>query len=158
MSDATYTAEVDWTRGDQDFLDGRYSRRHVLRFDGGAELAGSASPHSVRVPFADPSAVDPEESLVGAAAACHMLWFLSLAARQGFLVDRYSDAASGVMTSDERGKLFFSRITLRPRIEFSGKRRPTPVELAALHEAAHADCYIANSLRGEIVVEATLAH
>jgi organic hydroperoxide reductase OsmC/OhrA len=158
MSKAIFTAEVVWTRGDQDFLDGRYSRRHVLRFDGGIEVPGSASPHSVRVPFADPSAVDPEEALVGAVSACHMLWFLSLAAQGGFRVDRYSDAASGVMSPNERGKPYLARVTLRPRIEFSGARRPTPAELVALHEAAHAECYIANSLRGEVLVEATQTH
>jgi organic hydroperoxide reductase OsmC/OhrA len=158
MPNATFTAEVEWNRDEQDFLDGRYSRRHVLRFDGGVEVPGSASPQSVRVPFSDPSAVDPEEALVGAVSACHMLWFLSLAAQAGLRVDRYRDAASGVLTPNERGKRYLSRVTLRPQIEFSGARRPTPAELVALHAAAHAECYIANSLRGEVVVEALQTH
>jgi organic hydroperoxide reductase OsmC/OhrA len=91
-----YTAEVLWQRGDQDFLANTYSRRHSLRFDGGAEWAGSSSPHVVPLPFSDASAVDPEEAFVASLSSCHMLWFLTMAVKRKFCVDRYFDAASGV--------------------------------------------------------------
>ena len=92
---ATYHAEITWTRDatPQDFLKNRYSRRHLLRFDGGAQLARSSSPHVVPLPWSDAAAVDPEEVFVAALSSCHMLWFLSIAARQGFCVDDYRDAA-----------------------------------------------------------------
>ena len=93
---ASYNAELTWEREGQDFLSNRYSRRHLIRFDGGVELPGSSSPHVVPLPWSDASAVDPEEAFVAALASCHMLWFLSIAAQRGFCVDRYEDAAEGV--------------------------------------------------------------
>ncbi|MCX5651296.1 MAG: OsmC family peroxiredoxin, partial [Planctomycetota bacterium] len=73
---AHYTAEILWQRGEQPFTDNRYSRRHLLRFDGGVEVPGSSSPHVVPLPMSDASAVDPEEAFVASLSSCHMLWFL----------------------------------------------------------------------------------
>ena len=148
-----YTAEVLWQRGEQDFLDQRYSRRHVLRFDGGVEVPGSASPQVVRLPMSDAAAVDPEEAFVAALAACHMLWFLDIAAQRCFRVDRYVDAASGVMAKNAAGKLAMTVVTLRPAVRFSGARRPTREQLEQLHHEAHAECYIANSVKCEVRCE-----
>ncbi|MGH8444193.1 MAG: OsmC family protein, partial [Solimonas sp.] len=126
-----YSAEVLWTRGEQDFLDNRYSRRHLLRFDGGAEMPGSSSPLVVRTPFSDAAAVDPEEMFVASLSSCHMLWFLSIAAREKFRVDRYFDAAEGTMARDASGKLAMTVVTLRPEVHFSGERQPTREQLDA---------------------------
>lgn len=148
----TFTASLLWQRGDQPFTDLRYSRAHAWRFDGGLALTASSSPHSVPVPMSDPAALDPEEALVAAASSCHMLFFLSLAAARGLVVDRYEDAPSGTLGPDERGRPAMTRIELRPRIAFAG-RQPDAATLARLHHEAHARCYIANSLRGEVIVE-----
>jgi organic hydroperoxide reductase OsmC/OhrA len=148
-----YTASIAWQRGDAAFTDNRYSRRHVWRFDGGAEVPGSSSPLSVREPYSDPAAVDPEEALVASISSCHMLWFLALAAKQGFRVDRYEDEAEGVMEKNEQGKLAITRATLRPRIAFDPAAAPTAAQLEALHHEAHAECYIANSVRTRIAIE-----
>ena len=148
-----YGAEVVWARDGQDFLSNRYSRRHRLRFDGGAEVVGSSSPHSVPLPMSDASAVDPEEGFVASLASCHMLWFLAIAAKRRFIVDRYVDAAVGVMARNAQGRLAMTRVTLRPHVVFSGDHRPTVEELDALHHTAHAECYIANSVKSEVVVE-----
>ena len=153
---ASYAAEVIWVRGDQDFLSNRYSRRHVMRFDGGVELPGSSSPHVVPLPMSDPAAVDPEEAFVASIASCHMLWFLSLAAKRKFCIDRYSDAAVGVMGRNAAGKEYVSLVTLRPEVAFSGEHRPTLDELHALHHRAHEECFIANSVRTEIRCEPVL--
>jgi organic hydroperoxide reductase OsmC/OhrA len=147
-----YRADVVWTRGDAAFLDNRYSRAHVWRFDGGVEVPASSSPLSVRLPLSRADAVDPEEALVAATASCHMLFFLSFAAKGGFLVEGYEDAAVGVMTKNEHGRLFISKITLNPMVAFAGAKRPSAAELDALHHHAHEECYIANSVRAEIVV------
>ena len=148
-----YTASVAWQRGDAPFTDNRYSRRHVWRFDGGAEVPGSSSPLSVPVPCSDPSAVDPEEALVAAISSCHMLWFLGLAAKKGFRVDRYEDEAEGVMEKNDEGKVAITSATLRPRIAFDPAACPTPAQLEALHHEAHERCYIANSVRTRISIE-----
>ena len=154
MSDKhAHTARVIWQRGaDERFTDNRYSRRHVVRFDGGVELAGSSSPSLVPLPYSDPAAVDPEEAFVAAVAACHMLWFLSLAAKAGHVVERYDDSAEGVMTNNDAGKLWISRVTLHPRVAFAEGHAPSRTQLDALHHRAHEECFIANSIRSEVVV------
>ncbi len=149
----TYSANVQWQRdAGTPFTDQRYSRRHELRFDGGAVIAASSAVSSVPLPWSDPSAVDPEEMLVAAVASCHMLWFLSLAAKARHVVDRYSDAAEGVMTKNGAGKLWLSQVTLRPRVTFAADRGPTPEALDALHHQAHEECFIANSVRSRVRV------
>jgi organic hydroperoxide reductase OsmC/OhrA len=146
-----HEALVEW-RADGHFADGGYSRGHAWRFDGGAEVRASSSPHVVPPPLSDPAGVDPEEALVASASSCHLLWFLSLAQAAGLDVVSYRDRATGTMGRDERGRMAITRITLRPEIEFAG-RRPDAEELGRLHHQAHDKCFIANSLRSEIVVE-----
>jgi organic hydroperoxide reductase OsmC/OhrA len=143
---------VAWRRGDARFVDGRYPRAHEWRFDGGAVVPASASPHVVPVPLSTPTHVDPEEALVAAASSCHMLWFLSLAAAAGHVVDEYVDDATGTLGRGPDGRIAFTRIALRPRIAF-GANPPDGVTLAALHRAAHERCFVAASLRAEVVVE-----
>ena len=150
---STYTAELLWERGDQDFPGNKYSRRHLIRFDGGAELAGSSSPHVVPVPGSDPSAVDPEEAFVASLSSCHMLWFLAIAAKRGFVVDRYLDSASGLLERNAERRFAMTVVTLRPAVTFSGAKLPTSEELDQLHHKAHEECYIANSVKTEVRVE-----
>jgi organic hydroperoxide reductase OsmC/OhrA len=151
----TYTADLLWSRGDAtadaDFLAQRYTRRHLLRFDGGAEVVASSSPQVVKQPWSDASGVDPEEMFVASLASCHMLWFLSLAAQAGYAVTRYHDLADGVMSKNADGKLAMTLVTLRPEVAFgAGGKRPTRDELIALHHRAHEECFIANSVRTEV--------
>ncbi|HXN15036.1 MAG TPA: OsmC family protein [Usitatibacter sp.] len=148
-----YTAHIAWERGDQAFVDNRYSRAHRWRFDGGAQVPGSSSPLSVPVPLSDPAAVDPEEAFVASLSSCHMLWFLSLAAKGGYRIDRYSDRAEGVMEKDDGGELAITRVTLRPEIYFSGEKIPSREEIAQLHHAAHSKCFIARSVKSEVRCE-----
>ncbi|WP_332774606.1 OsmC family protein [Polaromonas sp.] len=155
---AQYSAEILWQRGEQDFLGNRYSRRHLLRFDGGAEVAGSSSPHVVPVPMSDAAAVDPEEAFVASLSSCHMLWFLSIAAKRKFCVDRYADAAVGVMAKNAEGKTAMTVVTLRPEVQFSGERLPTREQIEQLHHEAHAECFIANSVKTEVRCEPVYAH
>ncbi|MGR6808280.1 OsmC family protein (plasmid) [Sphaerotilus natans] len=153
---AQYTADLVWLRGEQPFLDKRYSRRHVLRFDGGVEVPGSSSPQVVPLPFSDAAAVDPEEAFVASLSSCHLLWFLSIAARRGFRVDRYEDAAVGEMGRDAEGRLAMQVVTLRPAVQFSGERLPTPEEIGEMHHEAHDECFIARSVKSEVRCEPVL--
>ena len=150
-----YEARVAWNRNGAKFTDLRYSRGHEWSFDGGVRLTGSSSPSSVPVPYSVVEAVDPEEALVAAASSCHMLMFLYLAAKHGFVVDSYEDDAFGVLEKNAQGKLAITRITLRPRIEFSSDKTPSAHELEGLHHSAHEECYIASSIKSEVVVEAS---
>ena len=136
----------------EDFLAGRYSRKHAVAFDGGIEIAASASPHVVPAPWSAADAVDPEEMLVAAIADCHMLSFLHVAREAGLVVASYRDRAEGVMRKTPEGRIAVTRVTLRPVIVFEGDA-PGPDVLDQLHHRAHETCYIANSVRTEILVE-----
>ena len=151
---SSYTAQVHWQRqAAEPFTDNRYSRRHMLRFDGGVDVPGSSSPQVVPLPLSDAQAVDPEEMFVAALASCHMLWFLSLAAQKGFVVDRYSDEAQGQMARNAQGRMAMTVVTLRPQVQWLGTPQPDAAALAALHHAAHEACYIANSVLTEVRCE-----
>ena len=141
---------VSWEADTARFVDGRYSRAHVWTFDGGAVVPASSSPEVVPTPYADPAGVDPEEAFVAALASCHMLWFLSIAAKRGFSVRSYRDTAEGTMAAGSDGRLRMVRVTLRPHTVFSAGKTPTAEVLDELHHQAHHECFIANSVTTEL--------
>lgn len=145
-----YSATVEWKHGESEsFLDLKYSRAHQWRFDGGAQIAASASPHIVPLPHSVPANVDPEEAFVASLSSCHMLFFLSFAAKNGFVVDRYLDEAEGSMGRDEEGHLAMTAVTLVPRITYQGKCPDRATE-EALHHQAHHACFLANSVKTKV--------
>jgi len=152
-----YRASLKWTRGDAKFTDQRYSRGHSWSFDGGITVPASSSPLSVRLPYSVAEAVDPEEALVAAVASCHLLTFLYVAAKQGYVVDSYADDAAGEMTRNERGKMWVSKVTLNPAIAFTGEKRPSQEQFDELHHLAHEECFIANSVKSEVIVRGTMS-
>jgi len=150
---STYTAIVRWKRGADDaFAQGRYSRAHEWAFDGGAVVPASASPHIVPAPWSDAAGVDPEEAFIASLASCHMLFFVDLARRAGFVVDDYVDEAEGVLEKRADRKMWMSSVTLHPRATWGGDP-PDAAALADLHHKAHEACFIANSVTTEVTVE-----
>lgn len=150
---AAYTAIIDWAlKPGEDFVSGRYSRGHTIAFDGGITIPASSSPSVVPLPWSVAEAVDPEEMLVAALSNCHMLTFLHKAREAGFVVTAYRDVAEGVMRKTAEGRIAVTKVTLRPDIAFDGAA-PDAARLEALHHAAHEDCFIANSVKTEVVVE-----
>jgi organic hydroperoxide reductase OsmC/OhrA len=152
-----YRASLKWTRGGATFTDQRYSRGHTWSFDGGIVVPASSSPLSVRLPYSVAEAVDPEEAFVAALASCHLLTFLYIAAKQGYVIDSYADDAVGEMTKNERGKMWVSKVILRPAITFTGAKRPSPEQFDELHHLAHEECFIANSVKSEVIVQGTMS-
>jgi organic hydroperoxide reductase OsmC/OhrA len=150
---STYTATVLWTRqADEIFRDNKYSRTHVWSFDGGISVLASAAPGHVPPATAKPDAVDPEEAFVASLSSCHMLFFLYYAAQWGAVIDRYEDVATGTLAKNEAGRFWISSVILAPQITWGEGKVPTEAELETLHHKAHADCYIANSVRTEVTV------
>ena len=150
-----HKATIKWQRSSPDFLKGKYSREHTWTFDGGVTVPASASPSVVPVPFSNPAHVDPEEAYIASISSCHMLTFLYLASKQGFQIDSYEDEAVGVMTKNENGIPWISLVTLNPKIVYSGGKLPSPADEKNLHHLAHEQCFIANSIKTEIVVHST---
>ena len=151
---STYTATIRWARSSEgEFTKGQYSRVHQGAFDGGHVMKGSASPHIVPAPWSDPAGVDPEEAFIASLSSCHMLFFLDYARRDGWTIDSYVDEAIGIMEADSRGKMVVTRVTLRPKIAWGGDAQPSQEQIAHLHHRSHDDCFIANSVKTEVVVE-----
>jgi organic hydroperoxide reductase OsmC/OhrA len=151
---STYTATIRWScSGEGEFAKGRYTRAHEWAFDGGAVVPASASPDNVPPGTADEAGVDPEEAFIAAISSCHMLFFLDHARREGFVVDSYVDEAVGIMEKNADGKIAVTRVTLRPRVVFSGDKVPGADDIARLHHRSHEDCFIANSVTTEVTVE-----
>jgi organic hydroperoxide reductase OsmC/OhrA len=150
---ADYKTVIEWSRDGAAFTDNRYSRAHRWLFDGGIEVPASSSPHVVPLPLSVVAAVDPEEAFVVSLSSCHMLWFLSIAAKRGFVVDSYRDGAVGVMTKDASGKLAMTRVTLHPEVHFYGDKEPTKEDEIAMHREAHEQCFIARSVKSDVLCE-----
>ena len=150
---SSYTATVVLSRpSGAAFKDNKYSRAHEWRFDGGTVVPASSSPKVVPLPLSNANAVDPEEALVASLSSCHMLFFLSFAARAGYVIDRYEDEAIGEMGKNAKGATAMLKVRLRPQIAWVDKT-PAAAELDQLHHKSHEACYIANSVTAEIAIE-----
>jgi organic hydroperoxide reductase OsmC/OhrA len=150
---SNHTASITWQcRAGEDFLARRYSRAHTWTFDGGATVPASSSPSVVPLPYSDAAGVDPEEAYVASVASCHMLWYLGLAAQQGFTVTQYTDTATGTLTKDVNGKEWISAVSLAPAVKYGAGSSPSAAEEEGLHHAAHEACFIANSVRTVITI------
>jgi organic hydroperoxide reductase OsmC/OhrA len=149
---STYRASIDW-RLEGEFPTRRYSRLHTIGFEAGLTVPGTAGPANVNPRYGRADAMDPEQAFVASLAACHMLWFLDIAARAGFICELYADEAEGVLEAGPEGKEMITRVVLRPKVVFAGAKTPTPDELARLHHEAHEACFIANSVKSEVTVE-----
>jgi len=148
-----YNVIVSWKKNlEEAFVDSKYSRAHTWIFDGGIELAASSSPHVVPLPMSNESAVDPEEAFVASLSSCHMLWFLSIAAEKNYVVESYEDHAEGILGKNTDGKLAMTKVILKPKVIFNSKTVPLREEVDKLHHMAHEKCFIANSVKTEIVV------
>ena len=144
-----YRATTIWRRTSADFTYDTYNRAHEVKFGGGEVVPWSSAPEFK----GEADRVNPEEAYVASLSTCHMLTFLAIATRKRFVVDSYTDEASGVMERTEGGKFWVSVVTLRPKVTFSGARQPSAQEISDLHHSAHENCFIANSVRSEIRVD-----
>jgi len=148
-----YTATINWTKSANEvFIDGKYSRVHQWKFDGGTEFNASASPHVVPAPMSDPALIDPEEAFIASISSCHMLFFLSFCAKQKFTVAHYEDEAEGILGEGEDGKKQMLSVTLHPSVKFEEGKSPTEETLLYLHDMAHESCFIANSVKTKIEI------
>lgn len=148
-----YKAKVCWEKQTSEtFTDHRYHRTHRWTFENGNEIEASSSPAIVPVPFSDPAMLDPEEAFVASLASCHMLFFLHIAAGKGYIIEHYEDWAEGKLSKNKAGTTAFSQVSLQPKVTFSGESQPTPAQLEAMHQTAHAHCFIANSVKADIQI------
>ena len=149
-----YKAKIAWHRQiDEEFVQSKYSRGHEWSFDGGTTIPASSSLHIVPLPYSVEANVDPEEAFVASLSSCHMLLFLSIAAKRRFVVDTYIDNAVGIMEQDENGRFSISKVVLRPEIVFSGDKQPSKEQVKKMHHQSHTQCFIANSVKTNVITE-----
>lgn len=146
---AEHRARIEWKRATESFAYEDYSRDHEWTFPGGHVVPASAAP-AFR---GSEERVDPEEAFVAAVSGCHMLTFIAYCARKRIVVDRYEDDAVGFLERREDKKLAMMRVELHPRVTFAPGHEPEAATLARLHHHAHDQCFIANSITTEVVVE-----
>lgn len=143
-----HIVDLDWKLEGDDFDIKKYNREHTWTFKNGESVTASAA--VAYLGSAD--CVDPEEAFVASFASCHMLTFLAVASIKGFKIVAYQDTATGTLSKNEQGKMAVTQIALNPQIEFEGPG-PTEDELKAMHDKAHADCFIANSASTKVRIQ-----
>jgi organic hydroperoxide reductase OsmC/OhrA len=148
-----HKATISWNFKGEDFSKGKFSREHTWTFDGGLTVPASSAPTVVPPPYSNPANVDPEEAFVASLASCHMLTYLFVAYRKGFVVESYQDAAVGKMSKNAEGELWISEVILTPQITYAGDKRPSYEDETQLHDGAHHHCFIANSVKTTITVK-----
>ncbi|SMO74326.1 OsmC family protein [Gracilimonas mengyeensis] len=154
---STYSATISWSRQEgEKFTNNRYSRAHSWKFDGGETINASSSPQVVPLPYSDESAVDPEEAFIASLSSCHMLWFLSIVAKRGFVVEAYEDEVEGIMEKNAEGKLAMTEVTLHPKVTYAEEHQPTEQRNDEMHHEAHEVCFIANSVKTKISIKSVM--
>lgn len=146
---AEHRVTLTWSRESEDFSFKNYNRSHQWDFGHGITVAASAAPNYQ----GDPELVDPEQAFVAALSSCHMLTFLAIASQKKLVVDQYEDQASGVLGKNDAGKMALTEVTLRPRVTFGGENQPDQQVIDQLHDAAHKNCFLANSVTTKITIE-----
>ncbi|MEI4196413.1 OsmC family protein [Roseovarius sp. E0-M6] len=150
MAEHEYTARVTWTgnRGE--------GTSHYRAYDRSwnVETPGKPVIHCSNDPLlgGDPGLHNPEDMLIAALSACHMLWFLHYASDAGIAVQAYSDDPQAVGETDADGASRFLRVTLRPRIMVPQGTDLTRAD--ALHGEVHKVCFIARSVNFPVEVKA----
>lgn len=142
-----HRAHLNWQRKEHPEDSSSFCRNHTLTLNGEQTVNASSAAGFM----GDAQCADPEQMLAAAVSSCHMLTFLAIADIKGFTVESYQDEAVAFLTKAERGQEV-SRIELNPKIEFGGNKQPTEAELDRLHQGAHRNCFIANSIKAEVVV------
>lgn len=151
---STYFAQINWSKSDDEvYIDNKYSRGHTWSFDGGVTVPASSSPHVVPLPYSVEANVDPEEAFIASISSCHMLFFLSIAAKNKLVIESYEDKAEGIMEKDTQGNISITKVTLKPKVVFAAHTQPAYELLEKIHHQAHQQCFIANSVKAEIVTE-----
>ncbi|MCK6595563.1 MAG: OsmC family protein [Bacteriovoracaceae bacterium] len=125
----------------------QYNRDHKITFSGPQTLINSAAPEY----YGNEDMANPEELLAAAVSSCHMLTFLAVCSKTGFKVTHYEDDAVAMLDKNDEGKMAVTQINLHPKIQFDGAT-PDETKLRDLHNKAHRNCFIAQSIKTKVEV------
>ena len=145
---SSYVINLEWKKESEDFSYEKYNRDHTVSFSGNQTLKNSASPEYL----GNSDMSNPEELLASALASCHMLTFLAIASKSGYVVESYTCKAEAVLGKNAEGRISVTEINLTPEISYSGDKRPSDEQLKSLHDKSHKNCFIAQSLQSKVNV------
>ena len=141
-----YVINIEWKKVGEDFSYEKYNRHHNIFLSGNQTVKNSASPEF----FGNADMTNPEELLASALASCHMLTFLAVTSKSGYIIDSYACKAEAFMGKNAEGRMSVTEISLTPAIIFDGEKQPTNEQLKSLHDKAHKNCFIAQSLQTKV--------
>lgn len=144
-----HKVKISWKNEKEDFSYFEYDRTHTWEFEGGKKFIASAAPEYI----GNINYINPEEALAAALSSCHMMSFLYVASKKKIIVESYEDASEAVLEKNSNNKMAVTKIYLRPKISFRGEVQPAKEIVDLLHEKAHEECFIANSVLTEIIIE-----
>lgn len=143
---SSFKITTNWKRS-ADFKYETYNRDHQIIFSGNQVLNNSAAPEY----YGNEQMANPEELLASAVSTCHMLTFLALASKTGYVVESYEDDAVAILDKNAEGRTAVTDIKLHPKIIFSGNQ-PDEAKLREMHHKAHRNCFIAQSVKAQVEV------
>lgn len=145
-----HTATIRWQNSGTTMEYDSYPRDHSWEFPGGPTVRGSTAESY----GGGKACIDPEEGLVASVSACHMLTFLAVAAKKNMVVASYTDQPVGHLEKNAEGRIAITRIELRPVVQFGAGSVVSAEDLGRLHDSAHRNCFIANSIKAEVTIVA----
>ena len=144
-----HKVKISWKNEKEDFSYFEYDRTHTWEFEGGKKMIASAAPEYI----GNIDYINPEEALAAALSSCHMMSFLYIASKKKFIVENYEDQSEAVLEKNSKNKMAVTKLNLKPKITFRGENQPSKEMVNLLHEKAHEECFIANSVLTEIIIE-----
>ncbi len=144
-----HKVKISWQNKGTDFTYSAYDRTHTWEFEGGKTIQASAAPEYMgKIDF-----INPEEALVASLSSCHMMTFLFVCSKKKIIVETYEDQSIAILAKNSTNKMAITEVYLRPKISFRGENQPTREMIDLLHEKAHEECFIANSVLTKIIIE-----
>ena len=141
-----FIVNIDWQRSSDDFTYDTFNRGHVIYVGGDQTIHNSAAPEYK----GDADMTNPEELLAASLGSCHMLTFLAIASKSGYIVDDYECKSEAFLAKNEAGKMSVTEINLYPITNITGDKQPTAEQLKSMHDKAHANCFIAQSIHTKV--------
>jgi len=144
-----HKVNLSWKNESEDFSYKKYERTHSWKFEGGIVVKASAAPEYL----GKKEFVNPEEAFAASLASCHMLTFLAIASMKKYTIEIYEDNAVAILEKSEKSRMAVTKLFLRPKIIFTGDNIPDEIIIHEMHHRAHKECFIANSVLTEIIIE-----
>jgi organic hydroperoxide reductase OsmC/OhrA len=144
-----HSVTLRWSKQTESFAYKEYNREHQWDFGEGLIVKASSAPEFL----GDPTCADPERAFAAALSSCHLLFFIAICSTRRLVVQNYVDHASAFLEKDEQGNLVISRVILRPEVTFSDGIDMSKELFDKIHHQSHDKCFLAKSVKSEVIVE-----